>query len=144
MKVSVATASSGCPRHPHCVTAPTLREGTAVRHGHVQPLLGRNLPATRAAGDAAAHQQRGRGCRFISQRWFLRRVFTQLRTGPCWIPLGLQHFGRADLSCLPLNINSSFMAKCGPLDVHILCTLVGCSVVVLHSRAHAETSLPIS
>lgn len=36
------------------------------------------------------------------------------------------------------------MAKRGPLDVHILCTLVGCSVVVLHSRAHAETSLPIS
>lgn len=56
---------------------------------------------------------------------------------------GSQHFGCADLSCLPLNINLSFMAKRGPLDVHILCTLVGCSIVVLHSGAHAEISLPI-
>lgn len=143
MKVSRHRAEWLRSPSPRCHSTETLREGTAVQHGRLQHPSGTNLPDVRAARDAA-HQQRGRGRGFISQLCFPWWVFRQLRTGPCWIPQGLQHFGRADLSCLPLNINSSIMAKRGPLDVHILCTLVGCSVVVLHSGARAETSLPQS
>lgn len=137
------------PHQAAAFSVPTVSQHQDPAGRHCRPArprpasLGINLPDTRAAWDAA-HQQRGCGSGFTSQRCFPWWVFTQLRTGLCWIPRGLQHFGRADLSCLPLNINSSFMAKCGPRDVHILCTLVGCSVVVLHSGAHAETSLPIS
>lgn len=137
MKVSGATVSSGRTRHPHRATAPrpcgkaSLNGTAASSILQDEPPLPGMLPT------------RGKWLLLLSvgSHW----VFMQLWTGPCWIPQRLQCFGHAHLSRLPLNINPSFMAKRGPLDVHILWTLVGCSIVVLHSRAHAEeTSLPVS
>lgn len=123
MKVSAGTAASGHAHRPQRVTAPSPAGTHRCPHGH-PPGVNLKFHTWNAAG-----MQRGRGSSFVSQRWSPRWVLTQLQTGypgfP-WISM-LDFTGLAALrpcrSLLP-PFNPSFMAKRGPLAVHILRALV--------------------
>lgn len=105
------------------VTAPSPAGRHRCPHGH-PPGVNLKFHTWNAAG-----MQRGRGSSFVSQRWSPRWVLTQLQTGYPGFPWisTLDFTGLAALrpcrSLLP-PFNPSFMAKRGPLAVHILRALV--------------------